>query len=76
MTEIHGYGAHGIVPFMSDDFQKLMRRYKNIPTREGRIAFIMALGKKAHKAEVRDGVHAARGALKWIADVLKEDDKK
>ena len=32
-------------------------------------------GKDAKKPEVKEGVHEARGALKWISEVLKEDKK-
>ncbi|MFA4858365.1 MAG: hypothetical protein WC901_02105 [Candidatus Margulisiibacteriota bacterium] len=73
MTEVHGIGAYGIVPFMSDDLQKLMKKFNHIPSREGRIAYIMLLGKKAKKPEIHEGVYAARGALKWIEEVLNDN---
>jgi hypothetical protein len=72
MTNVHGVGAYGIVPFMSDDLQKLMKRCANIPSREGRIAYILLLGRKAKKPEIHEGINAARGALKWVEGVLKE----
>lgn len=75
MTEIHGLGAFGIVPFMSDDVFK-QAKLAHIKTKAGKVAYLLSLGGKATKAQVKEGVHEARGALKWIADVLKEDENK
>jgi len=76
MIDIHGIGAYGIVPFLSEDVLK-QAKLANIKTRAGKIAYIMTLGDKAKKPQVREGVHEARGALKWITEVLKEkEDKK
>jgi hypothetical protein len=58
---------------MSDDLQKMMKKFQNIPSREGRIAYIMLLGKKAKTPEVHEGIYAARGALKWVEEVLKDN---
>jgi hypothetical protein len=75
MKDIHGLGAFGIAPFMSDDLLK-QAKYANIKTRAGKMAYLAALGEKAPKPEIREGVHEARGALKWIADQLsKEEDR-
>jgi hypothetical protein len=75
MVEIHGIGAYGIVPFLSEDLLK-QAKLANIPTQAGKIAYLLALGKKAKKPKVKEGVHEARGALKWIAEILKEGEKK
>jgi hypothetical protein len=75
MTEIHGIGAFGIVPFLSEDVLK-QTKLANIKTRAGKVAYLLSLGEKAKKPQVKEGVHEARGALKWIAEVLKEGEKK
>jgi hypothetical protein len=75
MIEIHGLGAFGIVPFLTEDMLK-QAKLANISTRAGKIAYIMSLGEKAKKPEIREGIQPARGALKWIAKVLDEEDKK
>ena len=75
MVEIHGIGAYGIVPFLSEDLLK-QAKLANIPTQAGKIAYLFALGKKAKKPKIKEGVHEARGALKWIAEILKEGEKK
>lgn len=75
MTEVHGIGAYGIVPFLSEDLLKQVK-YANIKTRAGKIAYLLTLGEKAKKPQVKEGVYEARGALKWIAELLKEDEKK
>jgi hypothetical protein len=75
MTEIHGLGAFGIFPFMSDDVLK-QAKLAHIKTKAGKVAYLLSLGGKAKKAQVKEGVHEARGALKWIANVLKEDEEK
>jgi len=77
MIEIHGLGAFGIVPFLSDDVLK-QTKLAHIKTKAGKIAYIMSLGKKAKKPHVHEGVHEARGALKWIASILEDEkeDKK
>ena len=74
MIEIHGLGAFGIVPFLSDDVLK-QAKLPHIKTKAGKIAYIMSLGKKARKPQVKEGIHEARGALKWIASILEEDNK-
>ena len=75
MKEIHGLGAYGIVPFLSEDLLK-QAKLANIKTRAGKIAYLLTLGKKAKKPQLKEGVHEARGALKWIAEILKEGEKK
>ncbi|MFA5839767.1 MAG: hypothetical protein WC890_03805 [Candidatus Margulisiibacteriota bacterium] len=72
--DIHGLGAFGIIPFLSEDVLK-QTRLANISTRAGKIAYIMSLGEKAKKPEIREGVHPARGALKWIAKVLDDEEE-
>lgn len=76
MSDIHGIGSYGIVPFLSEDLLK-QAKYGNIKTRAGKMAYLLTLGEKAGKPQVKEGVYEARGALKWIADVLsKEEEKK
>lgn len=75
MIEVHGIGAFGIVPFLSEDLLK-QAKLANIKTRAGKIAYLLSLGEKAKKPQVKEGVHEARGALKWIAEVLKEGEEK
>ncbi|MFH1347875.1 MAG: hypothetical protein ABIH22_04215 [Candidatus Margulisiibacteriota bacterium] len=74
MIDVSGIGAYGIVPFLSDDVLK-QAKYANIKTRAGKVAYLLSLGKKASKPQVKEGVYEARGALKWISEVLKEDEK-
>lgn len=71
MTEIHGLGAFGIVPYLSEDLLKQVK-YSGIKTRAGKIAYLTALGEKAKKPEIGEGVHEARGALKWIKEELEK----
>jgi hypothetical protein len=73
MKEIHGLGAFGISPFMSDDLLKQVK-YANIKSRAGKMAYLAALGEKAPKPEIKEGIHEARGALKWIADQLSKEE--
>ncbi len=74
MIETSGIGAYGIVPFLSEDLFK-QAKYANIKTRAGKLAYIMSAGEKPKKPQVREGVHEARGALRWIAEILKEEEK-
>lgn len=67
MKEIHGLGAFGLAPYLSEDM------LKTIKTRAGKVAYILTLGEKAKKPEVKEGVHEARGALKWIEEVIKDE---
>jgi hypothetical protein len=73
MKEIHGLGAFGISPYMSEDLLKQVK-YANIKTRAGKVAYLLTLGNKAQKPQVREGVHEARGALKWIAELIEEEE--
>ena len=73
MREIHGLGAFGISPYLSEDVLK-QTRLANIKTRAGKVAYLLAMGENAKKPQVKEGVYEARGALKWIAELL-EDDK-
>jgi hypothetical protein len=75
MIEIHGIGAFGIVPFLNEDLLK-QAKLANIKTRAGKVAYLLTLGEKAKKPQVKEGVHEARGALKWIEEVLKEGEEK
>ena len=70
MSEVVGLGAHGIFPF--GDSNEL-RKFKQIKTKAGKIAYAESLGKKAKAPTVHDGINEARGALKWINEILKED---
>lgn len=74
MKEVSGLGSYGIVPFMSEDLLRQLK-YVNIKTRAGKIAYLMTLGEKASKPSVTKGVYEARGALKWIAKILEEEEK-
>ena len=74
MKEIHGLGAFGISPYLSEDLLKQVK-YTDIKTRAGKIAYLVSLGEKAKKPEIKEGVYPARGALKWIEEVLKEGEK-
>ena len=74
MTEIHGLGAYGIVPFLSEDVMKQVK-YAQIKTKAGKTAYILSLGKRAKKPQVHEGIYEARGALKWIESVLEEEEK-
>ncbi len=75
MIDVSGIGAYGIVPFLSEDLLK-QSKYANIRTKAGKAAYIMTLGDKAKKPQIKEGVHEARGALKWIAEVIKEAEEK
>jgi hypothetical protein len=74
MIEIHGLGAYGIVPFLSEDLMKQIK-FANIKSQAGKIAYILTLGDKAKKPQIKEGVEEARGALKWVAEILKEGEK-
>ena len=75
MIDVSGIGAYGIVPFLSEDVLK-QAKLANIKTRAGKIAYLLSLGKKAKKPQVKEGVYEARGALKWIEEALREDENK
>jgi len=75
MIDVHGMGAYGIVPFLSEDVLK-QAKLAHIKTKAGKIAYLMSLGKKAKKPQIKEGIHEARGALKWISEVLKEGEEK
>jgi hypothetical protein len=72
--DIHGLGAFGIHPFMSDDVLKQIK-YAHIKSRAGRIAYIMSLGKRAKKPVIEEGVEYAKGALKWVSGVLDNKEE-
>ncbi len=72
MVDIHGLGAFGITPYLSEDLLK-QAQLANIKTRAGKVAYVLSLGKEAKKPQVKEGVHEARGALKWIAELLEEE---
>jgi len=73
MKEIHGLGAFGITPYMSEDLLKQIK-YADIKTRAGKIAYLLTLGKEAKKPQVKEGVHEARGALKWIEEEISHEE--
>ncbi len=72
MVDIHGLGAFGITPYLSEDLLK-QAQLANIKTRAGKAAYVLSLGKEAKKPQVKEGVYEARGALKWIAELLEEE---
>ena len=72
MKDVSGLGAFGIIPYMSEDMLKQMK-FANIKTRAGKIAYLTSLGKDAKRPEVKEGVYEARGALKWISEVIEEE---
>jgi hypothetical protein len=72
MVDIHGMGAFGLTPYLSED-QIKQARFANIKTRAGKVAYLLAMGGNAKKPQVKEGVYEARGALKWIAAVLEEE---
>lgn len=74
MKDIHGLGAFGIMPYLNEDLLKQIK-YADIKTRAGKIAYLMSLGRNAKKPEIKEGVHEARGALKWIADVMQKEEE-
>jgi hypothetical protein len=71
MTDIQGLGAFGITPYLSED--QIKQALGNIKTRAGKVAYLLALGKNAKRPQVKEGVYEARGALKWIEEVLKDE---
>ena len=73
MKEISGIGAFGIVPYLSEDLLKQVK-FANIRTRAGKVAYLMTMGEKAKKPQIKEGVYEARGALKLISDILKSLD--
>jgi len=75
MVDVHGIGSFGIVPYMSDDLLKQVK-LANIKSRAGKVAYLLTLGKEAKKPQIKEGVHEARGALKWIASILDEEEEK
>ena len=74
MKEIYGIGAFGFVPYLSEDVFK-QTKYANIKTRAGKAAYLLMLGEKAPKPQIKEGVYEARGALKWISEMLQEEEK-
>lgn len=73
MAEVHGLGAYGIVPYLSEDLLKQLK-YANIKTRAGKIAYLLTLGEKAKKPQIEEGIHKAKGALKWLANLLEKEE--
>lgn len=71
MKDIHGLGALGISPFMSDDVLKQIR------SRAGKIAYSLVVSDQPkRKPVIKEGVHEARGALKWIFEELEGKNEK
>ena len=75
MKDIHGLGAFGISPYLSEDLLKQVK-YGNIKTRAGKIAYLASLGEKAKKPQIKEGIYEARGALKWIIEEISKEEKK
>ncbi|MDD4178570.1 MAG: hypothetical protein PHH14_00760 [Candidatus Margulisbacteria bacterium] len=73
MKDIHGVGAFGYLPYLSEDLIK-QTRLANIKTRAGKIAYIMSLGENAKKPQVKEGIYEARGALKWIKEEMDNEE--
>lgn len=75
MADIRGLGSFGIMPYMSEDMLKQVK-YADIKSKAGKIAYGMTQGDKTKKPQIQDGIDEARGALKWIAEVInKEEDQ-
>ncbi|MCU0640871.1 MAG: hypothetical protein MUC35_02140 [Candidatus Margulisbacteria bacterium] len=72
MIDISGVGAFGYLPYLSDDLIK-QAKYKDIRTRAGKVAYLMTLGKEAKKPQIKEGVHDAGGALKWLKEELLDE---
>jgi hypothetical protein len=72
MIDIRSLGAFGIHPFLTEEVLK-QKRLEEIKTTAGKMAYILAMGKKPGKPRLEKGVKEARGALKWIAEILEED---
>ncbi|MFA5113146.1 MAG: hypothetical protein WC529_02485 [Candidatus Margulisiibacteriota bacterium] len=72
MIDMSGVGAYGYLPYLSDDLVK-QAKYNDIRTRAGKVAYLMTLGKEAKKPQVKEGVHDARGALKWLKEELLDE---
>ena len=75
MKELHGLSGFGLPHSLSDDMLK-QTRLANIRTRAGKMAYLLSLGKKAKKPQIKEGVYEARGALKWIEEILKDGEEK
>ena len=71
--DINSIGAFGTVPFLNEEVIK-KKKFKDIKTQAGKIAYLMSLGKKAKKPHVKEGVYEAKGALKWIAAIMEDDN--
>ena len=72
--DINAVGAFGFMLFMNEEINK---KFREIKSQAGRIAYLASLGKKrAAKPHIKEGVYEAKGALKWISNVLDEEDKK
>ncbi|MFA6170147.1 MAG: hypothetical protein WCW67_01415 [Candidatus Margulisiibacteriota bacterium] len=74
MKDIHGLGAFGIVPHLSEDALK-QARLAGIKTRAGKIAYLTATGKRTGQPTIEEGILPAKGALKWIAQSLEEENQ-
>ena len=71
MKDLHGLGAFGISPYLSEDLLKQIK-YANIKTRAGKLAYLASLGNKAKKPQIKEGVREALGALKWIKEEIEK----
>lgn len=69
--EIRRVKPEAMVPVQSEEADR--KRLKEIRTRLGQAAFIKAFGEKRTIARVSEGIKRSQGALKWIADLLKEE---
>ncbi|MBU0630017.1 MAG: hypothetical protein KKC80_03760 [Candidatus Margulisbacteria bacterium] len=73
MSELYGLGSFGIVPHLSDDALK-QAKYADIKSQAGRIAYLSAAGRRGGKPTTEEGIKPAKGALKWIAKLLEEEN--
>jgi len=72
MVDIHGLGAFGITPFLSEDLIKQVK-YAQIKTRAGKMAYILSCSDKGKKPpQIKEGIHDARGALKWLGQEIEK----
>ena len=74
MKDIHGIGAYGFLPYLSEDLVK-QAKYAAIKSKAAKVAYLMTMGKDAKKPQVKEGVYEARGALKWISDQLDKEEQ-
>ena len=75
MAEISGFKGPGMVPHLSED-QIKQNKYSEIKAEAGKAAFVKLDTSKQGKPRIRKGVYDARGALKFVEQILKEGEQK